>query len=67
MRRPRIPARVLPLVRFVGPYGWVAAGLVAGAVLAAAYMRRTRTFSGGEDLAVSQWETDGGIAHEGRS
>jgi hypothetical protein len=64
MRRPQLPARILPLVRLVGPYGWVAAGLVAGALLAAAYMRRTRKFAGGEDLAVSQWETDGGFAHE---
>jgi hypothetical protein len=64
MRRPRLPARVLPLVRLVGPYGWVAAGLVAGALLAAAYVRRTRTFTGAEDLAVSQWETDGGFAHD---
>lgn len=64
MRRPRLPARVLPLVRAIGPYGWVAAGLLAGALLAREYMRRTRTLDrDDDDLAVSQWEAEGGTAH----
>ena len=62
MRRQSLPARVLPLVRLVGPYGWMAAGLLAGALVARNYLRRTRavTHRGQNDHAVAQWEGEGG-------
>lgn len=62
MRRQRLPARILPLVRLVGPYGWMAAGLVAGALIARNYLRRTQALGRAtqDDHAVAQWEGEGG-------
>lgn len=64
MRRHRLPARILPLVRLVGPYGWMAAGLVGGALLARSYLRRTSGLARSRDHAVevSRWESEGGAS-----
>jgi hypothetical protein len=57
----RLPAHVLPWVRRVGPYGWAAAGLIAGALLAREYLRRTRLPGHREEGdAVARWEGEGG-------
>src|SRR5690606_30395664 len=63
LRLPAVPAmsgRVLPLVRRVGPYGWIALGLAAGALAAHQYLRRTRRGVEARDEAIARWEGEGG-------
>lgn len=60
MRRSRLPVRLVPLARSVGPYGWAVAGLLAGALLARSYLRRLPKPDRSEAHDVSRWEAEGG-------
>lgn len=63
MLHTRLPAHALSLARLVGPAGWIAAGLIAGAFVARSYLRRLPAPRPSHDeLAVSQWEGEGGLA-----
>jgi hypothetical protein len=60
MRRTRLPVRLVPLARTVGPYGWAVAGLLAGVLLARSYVRRLPRPDKSEAHDVLRWEAEGG-------
>ena len=62
MVRPHLPAAIVPLVRRLGPYGMIAAGLLVGAMAARRYLGRTRSLARrhNDERAIAQWDTDGG-------